>query len=196
MGSQVKTTSGEDAGRIEDVLLHPTSGRIAFAILSSEGKLVPVPWQLLSISGGASAQGGTPSASSTTRGTSTSTDPSSTSPSSTSPSSTPSSTSPSSSGVYASASASAGQPSFTLNTDKSKLQSAPSFDRSRWPEMSATWSQQVYAHFGVQPQTGAGSFRGSQGSTTTDQGGTGTSSDKSSGKSSNDPDKSSSDIKK
>jgi len=143
MGSQVKTTSGEDAGRIEDVLLHPTSGRIAFAIISSEGKLVPVPWQLLSISGGASAQGGTPSASSTTRGTSTSTDPSSTSPSSTSPSSTPSATSPSSSGVYASAAASAGQPSFTLNTDKSKLQSAPSFDRSRWPEMSANGSQQV-----------------------------------------------------
>jgi hypothetical protein len=195
MGAQVKTTSGEDAGRIEDVLLNPASGRIDFAILSSEGKLVPVPWQLLSVSGGASAQGGTPSASSTTRGTSASTD-----PSGTSPSSTPSATSPSSSGVYASAAASAGQPSFTLNTDKSKLQSAPSFDRSRWPEMSASWSQQVYAHFGVQPQTGAGgtgagSYKGSQGSTT-DQGGTGTSSDKSSGKSSSDPDKSSSDIKK
>jgi hypothetical protein len=198
MGSQVKTTSGEDVGRIEDVLLHPTSGRIAFAIISSEGKLVPVPWQLLSISGGASAQGGTSSSSSTTRGTSTSTDPSSTSPSSTSPSSTPSATSPSSSGVYASAAASAGQPSFTLNTDKSKVQSAPSFDRSRWPEMNANWSQQVYAHFGVQPETGvggtgSGSSRGSQGSTT-DQGSTGTSSDKSSGKSSSDPSKSS-DIK-
>jgi len=168
MGAQVKTTSGEDAGRIEDVLLNPASGRIDFAILSSEGKLVPVPWQLLSVSGGASAQGGTPSSSSTTRGTSTSTDPSSTSPSSTpsstSPSSTPSATSPSSSGVYASAPASAGQPSFTLNTDKSKLQSAPSFDRSRWPEMNANWSQQVYAHFGVQPQTGAGGTgAGSQG---------------------------------
>jgi len=201
MGAQVKTTSGEDAGRIEDVLLNPASGRIDFAILSSEGKLVPVPWQLLSISGGASAQGGTPSASSTTRGTSTSTDPSRTSPSSTpSPGSTPSATAPSSSGVYASAAASAGQPSFTLNTDKAKLQSAPSFDRSRWPEMSASWSQQVYSHFGVQPQTGAGgtgagSYKGSQGSTT-DQGATGTSSDKSSGKSSSDPDKSSSDIKK
>ena len=133
MGSQVKTTSGEDVGRIEDVLLHPTSGRIAFAIISSEGKLVPVPWQLLSISGGASAQGGTPSPSSTTRGTSTSTDPSSTSPSSTPSATSPSATSPSSSGIYASAAA--GQPSFTLNADKSKLQSAPSFDRSRFPDI-------------------------------------------------------------
>ena len=203
MGAPVKTTSGEDVGRIEDVLLNPTSGRIDFAVISAEGKLVPVPWQLLRVSaGGASAQGGTSSSSSTTRGTSTSADPSSTDPSSASPSSTPGAATPSSSGIYASASSAASQPSFTLNTDKSKLQSAPSFDRSRWPEMSASWSQQVYSHFGVQPQTGAGatgsgSFRGSQGSTTTpDQGATGTSSDKSSGKSSSDPDKSSSDIKK
>ena len=54
MGAQVKTTSGEDVGRIEDVVLNPASGRIDFAIISSEGKLVPVPWRLLSVSGGAS----------------------------------------------------------------------------------------------------------------------------------------------
>jgi len=191
MGAQVKSSSGEDVGRIEDVVLNPASGRIDFAIISSESKLVPVPWQLLSVSGGASAQGSTSSSSSTTSGTSTSTD-----PSSTSPSSTPSATTPSSSGIYASASAAGGQPTFTLNADKAKLQAAPSFDRSRWPEMSSTWSQRVFSHFGVQPETGvggtgAGSFRGSQGSTTPDQGGTGTSSDKSSGKSSSDPEKSS-----
>jgi trimeric autotransporter adhesin len=190
VGAQVKSSSGEDVGRIEDVVLNPSSGRIDFAIISSESKLVPVPWQLLSVSGGASAQGSTSSSSSTTSGTSTSRD-----PSSTSPSSTPSATSPSSSGIYASASAAGGQPTFTLNADKSKLQAAPSFDRSRWPEMSASWSQRVYSAFGVQPETGAGgtgagSFRGSQGSTT-DQGSTGTSSDKSSGKSSSDPEKSS-----
>jgi len=203
IGAQVKSSSGEDVGRIEDVVLNPSSGRIDFAIISSESKLVPVPWQLLSVSGGASAQGSTPSSSSTTSGTSKSTDPTSksTDPTSTSPSSTPGATTPSSSGIYASASAAAGQPSFTLNTDKSKLQSAPSFERSRWPEMSASWSQRVYSHFGVQPETGvggtgAGSFRGSQGSTTTDQGSTGTSSDKTSGKSSSDPSKSSSDPDK
>jgi hypothetical protein len=198
MGAPVKSSSGEDVGRIEDVVLNPSSGRIDFAIISSESKLVPVPWQLLSVSSGGSAQGSTSSSSSTTSGTSTSTD-----PSSTSPSSTPSATSPSSSGIYASASAGGGQPTFTLNADKSKLQAAPSFDRSRWPEMSASWSQRVFSHFGVQPEsgvggTGAGSYRGgSQGSTTTpDQGGTGTSSEKSSGKSSSDPEKSSSDPSK
>jgi len=189
VGAQVKSSSGEDVGRIEDVVLNPSSGRIDFAIISAESKLVPVPWQLLSVSaGGASAQGGTSSSSSATRGTSTD-------PSSTSPSSTPSATSPSSSGIYASAAA-GGQPTFTLNADKSKLHAAPSFDRSRWPEMSASWSQRVYSHFGVQADTGvggtgAGSLRGSQGSTTTDQGSTGTTSDKSSGKSSSDPEKSS-----
>lgn len=191
LGAQVKSSSGEDVGRIEDVVLNPASGRIDFAIISSESKLVPVPWQLLSVSGGASAQGSTSSSSSTTSGTSTSTD-----PSSTTPSSTPGATTPSSSGIYASASAAGGQPTFTLNADKAKLQAAPSFDRSRWPEMSSSWSQRVFSHFGVQPETGvggtgAGSFRGSQGSTTPDQGGTGTSSDKSSGKSSSDPEKSS-----
>ena len=196
VNAQVKSSSGEDVGRIEDVVINPSSGRIDFAIISAESKLVPVPWQLLSVSGGASAQGSTPSSSSTTSGTSTSTD-----PSSTRPGATPSATSPSSSGVYASASAAGGQPTFTLNADKSKLQAAPSFDRSRWPEMSASWSQRVYSHFGVQPEagvggTGAGSFRGSQGSTTTDQGSTGTSTDKSSGKSSSDPDKSSADPSK
>src|SRR5687768_15712869 len=133
IGAQVKSSSGEDIGKIEDVVLNPATGRIDFAVISAENKLVPVPWQLISLS----AQGGTSSSTRSTTGTSTSTDTSST----TSPSSTsPSSTSPSaSSSVYASASM--GQPAFTLNVDKSKLQAGPSFDRSRWPEMSATWSQ-------------------------------------------------------
>ena len=198
MGSQVKTSTGEDVGRIEDVVLNPTSGRIDFAVITSEGKLLPVPWQLLSVGHGASAQGSTSSSSSTTSGTSTSTDPSSTSPSSTASTATPGS-----SGIYASASASGQQPSFTLNVDKSKLQAAPSFDRSRWPEMSASWSQRVYSHFGVSATgvggTGAGSYRGgssSQGSSTIDQGSTGSSTDSSSGKASSDSDKSSSDPSK
>ena len=185
IGAQVKTSSGESVGRIEDVVLNPTSGRIDFAVISAEGKLVPVPWQLLSVSGqgGASAQGGTSSSSTTTSGTSAET----------------STSTPGSSGIYASASASGQQPSFTLNIDKSKLQSGPSFDRSRWPEMSASWSQRVYSHFGVQPEsatggTGAGSFRsGSQGST-------GSSTDTDSGKANSDSsdksDKSSTEDKK
>jgi len=88
------------------------------------------------------------------------------------------------------------QPTFTLNIDKSKLQSGPSFDRSRWPEMSASWSQRIYSHYGVQAETGvggtgAGSIKSST-SSESDQGGTGSSSDSSSGKSSS-SDKSSTD---
>jgi len=203
IGASVKTSSGEDVGRIEDFVVNPTSGKIDLAVISSESKLYPVPWQLLSMSG----QGGQGSQSSSSQGsaTSSSTSPSSTSPSSTSPSSTsPSSTSPSAgAGVYASSSASMGQPTFTLNVDKAKLQSAPSFDRSRWPELNASWSQRIYTHFGVQADTGvggtgSGSFKSSTDSQS-DQGSTGTSSDKSSGKSSSDTDsgsKSSPDSKK
>ena len=93
-----------------------------------------------------------------------------------------------------------GQPTFILNVDKTKLQSAPSFDRSRWPELNASWSQRVYTHFGVQADTGvggtgSGSFKSST-DTQSDQGSTGSSSDKSSGKSSSDTEKSSSDSKK
>jgi len=82
------------------------------------------------------------------------------------------------------------QPTFTLNVDKSKLQQGPSFDRSRWPEMSASWSQRIYSHYGVQADTGvggtgAGSIKSSTGSES-DQGSSGSSSDSSSGKSSSD----------
>ncbi|MCI0746060.1 MAG: PRC-barrel domain-containing protein [Verrucomicrobia subdivision 3 bacterium] len=159
LGAQVKTSTGEDVGRIEDVVLNPSSGKIDFAVISMENKLYPVPWQLLSLSSQSSAQGGTSSSTSTTTGTSPQTTPST--PSSTTPGASPS--------IYASASM--GQPTFTLNVDKSKLQQTPSFDRSRWPEMTATWSQQIYAHFGVRPDTGVGGT--GTGSTTLDQGSTG-----------------------
>jgi sporulation protein YlmC with PRC-barrel domain len=207
IGAQVKSSSGEDVGRIEDVVINPTSGKIDLAVISSESKLYPVPWQLLSVSGqggqgsqSSSSQGSSSSTSSSTSPSSSSTSPSSTSPSSpTSPSSTSPSTSPSASaGVYASSSASMGQqPTFILNVDKTKLQSAPSFDRSRWPEMNASWTQRIYAHFGVQADTGvggtgSGSFKSS---TQSDQGSTGKSSDTDSGKSSSDTDSSSSPSK-
>jgi hypothetical protein len=46
---------------------------------------------------------------------------------------------------------------LTANIERQKLQQAPSFDRSRWPDMSqAQWSQQVYAHYGIEPETGTG----------------------------------------
>lgn len=170
IGAQVKTSAAEDVGRIEDVVLNPTSGRIDFAVISAENKLCPVPWQLLSVS----SEAGTPGSTSTTT------------PSPTTPSTSPSA------GAGAYASAMGQQPTFTLNVEKSKLQQGPSFDRSRWPEMSASWSQKIYTHYGVQADTGvggtgagAGSIKSST-SSQSDQGSTGSSSDSSSGKSSSD----------
>jgi hypothetical protein len=85
-----------------------------------------------------------------------------------------------------------GQPTFILNVDKEKLQQGPSFDRSRWPELSASWSQRIYSHYGVQAETGvggtgAGSIKSSSSS---DQGSTGKGTDSSTGKSSSNSDSS------
>jgi sporulation protein YlmC with PRC-barrel domain len=158
IGAPVKTSAAEDVGRIEDVVLNPTSGRIDFAVISAENKLCPVPWQLLSVS----SEAGTPGSTSTTT------------PSPTTPSTSPSA------GAGAYASAMGQQPTFTLNVEKSKLQQGPSFERSRWPEMSASWSQKIYTHYGVQADagvggTGSGSFKSST-DTQSDQGSTGKSS--------------------
>ena len=156
----MKTSSGEDAGRIEDVVINPANGRIDFAVISAESKLCPVPWQLLSVS---SASSITPSTS-TTPGTSPATPGATT-------------TTPSTSGIYAAA---MGQPTFTLNVDKSKLQAGPSFDRSRWPEMSASWSQRVFSHYGVQPETGVGGTGTGSTSSQSDPGSSSSDKDKSS----------------
>src|SRR5437879_3145383 len=61
IGSQVKSSTGENLGTIEDVIINPRSGRIEFGVLSVTGptgttptgageKLTPIPWRLLSFS--------------------------------------------------------------------------------------------------------------------------------------------------
>ena len=47
MGAQVKTTAGEELGKIEDVVLDPQSGRVEFVVIEWENKLVPVPFRAL-----------------------------------------------------------------------------------------------------------------------------------------------------
>src|SRR5258706_1110142 len=135
MGADVKTSSGESLGKIEDVVVNPSSGRIDFAVISYSGstdssgaarlptpltsttsssgeKLVPLPWSMIRSAGG--AYGGTP--------------------------------------------ASTEQPSFVFNGDKSRLQSAPSFDRNSWPDFSQSdWSQRIYSAFGSSATGGASS---------------------------------------
>jgi hypothetical protein len=60
IGAQVKSSTGEDLGRIEDLLINPASGRAEFAVLNADNKLVPVPFRLLSCSTGTSTTETTP----------------------------------------------------------------------------------------------------------------------------------------
>lgn len=47
IGADVKTSSGESLGKIEDLVLNPASGRAEFAVINWENKLVPVPFRAL-----------------------------------------------------------------------------------------------------------------------------------------------------
>ena len=48
IGAQVKATAGDELGRIEDIVFNPQSGRVEFAVINHENKLVPIPLRLLS----------------------------------------------------------------------------------------------------------------------------------------------------
>ena len=154
MGADVKTSSGETLGKIEDVVINPASGRIDFAVISYSGgsdnsaastsagsttatattttssgeKLVPLPWSMIRSSGGG----------------------------------------------YGAASSSAAQPSFVFSGDKSKLESAPSFDRNNWPDFSQSdWNQRIHSSFGSSATGGASSPGGiSSGESSTGTSGT------------------------
>jgi sporulation protein YlmC with PRC-barrel domain len=140
IGADVKSASGETLGKIEDVLINPMSGRIDFAVLAYQGSAPASP--------GATAT--SPSASgkllplpwSYLRA----------------------------SGLGSGATASSEQISFVFAGDKSKLENAPSFDQSNWPDVTQPeWRQRIFSHYGM---PGIGTSTG--GATT--PGGTGTSS--------------------
>lgn len=57
INADVKTASGESLGKIEDLIVNPTTGKIEFAVINREDKLTPLPWQLLSASSAASRPG-------------------------------------------------------------------------------------------------------------------------------------------
>src|SRR5690242_20671677 len=56
LNDRVRSTAGEDIGRIEDIVLDPDTGVIRYAIVSFTGipatgeRLFAVPWRLLNIS--------------------------------------------------------------------------------------------------------------------------------------------------
>ena len=42
--------------------------------------------------------------------------------------------------------------SFVLNVDKKKLENAPGFDKSNWPNMAdTTWGSEVFRYYGATP---------------------------------------------
>jgi sporulation protein YlmC with PRC-barrel domain len=161
IGADIKSTQAQSLGTINDVIFNPASGRIDFAVISlssttgtettpgatpstststttasstaTAGKLVAVPWMLLRSAGaaesGASTAATAGASTSSTTGTSTA----------------------------ATTGSTMGQPTFTFAGDSSKLQSAPSFDSSNWPDITQpSWRQSIYAHFGMTPGASTG----------------------------------------
>jgi len=55
VGDKVINTAGEDLGKIDEIMIHMTSGRIAYAVLSFGGvlglgdKLFAIPWEALTL---------------------------------------------------------------------------------------------------------------------------------------------------
>jgi sporulation protein YlmC with PRC-barrel domain len=166
-GAEVKSASGDNLGTINDVILSPSSGKVDFAVLS-----------LSSAAGGSSS-----TASSSTEGSS----------------ATGSASSAGSGQLVAvpwallrpanlsannpsdgTGAASSAQPSFVYTGNVNKLQNAPTFSESNWPDISQpSWRHSIYAHFGMSPGTATG------GAST--PGGTGSSSSGSSGSDTGNP---------
>jgi sporulation protein YlmC with PRC-barrel domain len=154
INQSLKGQAGESLGQIQDVVFDPTSGQIEFVVASLSS----------------SATGAPGSSSSTSTGIGTrSTDNSISSPRSAASTTGSYGTTTSGSGKLVAIpwrllSHSSGD-QFTVTTDRTKLETAPTFSSTSWPTMDSAWMQSVYAHFGV-----SGTSTGAPGSST----GTGT----------------------
>src|SRR5439155_25829450 len=59
--------------------------------------------------------------------------------------------------AMAESSTSVSQHTFLFAGNSIKLQSAPSFDQSNWPDITQyTWRQSIYTHFGMTPGSATG----------------------------------------
>ena len=157
--SSVKTSTGEDLGKIEDVIINPASGRIDFAVISYSG----------SSSGSSSSTSGTSSSSSASSQSTPGSTSGSISTTSGSeklvaipwqlirPSGALGYNSSASTSSSTSTSSSSEEMSFVFTGDKSKLEGAPSFSQSNWPDLTQpSWRQSVFSYFGVQPGSATG----------------------------------------
>lgn len=201
MNAQVKTQDGQQLGQISDLIANPQSGRLEFAVIEKGDKLCPIPFQLLSPEGaGSSSTSGTGTSSGTSSSTSSSTSRDTTPGASSTTPGASSSTTPGSSSSTSGRFGQSGQAqkvTFVARVDSQKIEQAPSFSRTQWPDISQpTWSQQIYSHYGVQPEavgspgsSSSGSFKSSS------QGSASPGSSSTSGSSSSDSDSKSSKSK-
>jgi len=148
IGAQVKDSSGNQVGQIDDIVLSPGSGRIDCAVVS-----------LNSSGSGSSSENSSSGTTSQSQYGSSSPGSSSQSTSATSSGSSSgkqiavpwtllkTSSSGSTSGTYAQSSGSnTEQPTFTLNFEQSKLQQAPTFS---WSDLNdSNWRQRTQSFFG------------------------------------------------
>lgn len=131
IGADVKTAQGEKLGKVNDLILSPSNGRVEFAVIDWNNKLVPVPFSLLNASSTGERSGFL--------------------------------------------SPTGAEISFTAKVDTTKLQNAPTIDKSRWTDIQQPgWSQKVYSYFGVSPEgmgaPGSGTEMTPGSSTTPDSG--------------------------
>ena len=151
MNTSLRSQTGESLGQVQDVIADPTSGQIQFVVLSLSSSSAGAPGSSSSTATGIGAP---------------STDPSVSSPRSAT----------SATGSYGTSggkmvaipwrllSHGSGD-QFTASLDRTKLESAPTFNNSSWPTMDSAWMQRVYSHFGVDA-TGAGAPGSSSGTGT------------------------------
>ena len=143
-GCEIKSSSGEKLGTINDQVINPATGRIVFAIVS--------------LSSSSSSSGAATSPSGSTSGSSENPSGGATTPSE-------SSSSSSSGGnkdvavpwlLLRPSGQPGGTPSFTFIGDQSKLQSAPAFEEST-DVSKASWRQSVFSYYGLtQPGAATG----------------------------------------
>lgn len=129
IGAKVKNGQQADIGKVEDLVVDPSSGRIDYAVLSltsrnEKGQWYAVPFQLLAapkaMDSGKPIEAGSPGAGDRTPA-----------------------------GEHGGMKAGAA-PEFTLNVDTTKLASAPGFSKDKWPDVDApAWRTELDKHYGA-----------------------------------------------
>jgi sporulation protein YlmC with PRC-barrel domain len=158
IGAQVKDASGSSIGKIEDVILNPSSGKIDFAVISRSGQGASSSPSGTS-TGAAGSAGAHSQNTGTGQGMNTGTTYESGAQGGTTSGLAGGKLIPVPWSLLQPASGSAGseQQSFTLAASSSKLDSAPSITSGTWAEIGQSdWSQRVNSHFGVSQSSSMG----------------------------------------